>query len=77
METNQVENINLEILKKQKLEYEEDPLDDLEDQEEIKKGTNPLLWNKPTYAAVSISSTNNTENPNAYWKDWAEKQNQS
>jgi hypothetical protein len=76
MEENQIENANLELLKKQKIEYAEDPLDDLDEQEIPKKGTNPLLWNKPTYAAVSFDSNKETENPNVYWQNWVENQNQ-
>jgi hypothetical protein len=42
---------------------------------QIKKGTNKLLWNAPTYSAVGVDlNDSKNENPNAYWKKWAEEQ---
>ena len=41
----------------------------------IKKGTNKLLWNSPTYSVVGVDlNDTKTENPNAFWKKWAEEQ---
>lgn len=74
MNEDQLKNINLEVLKKQKTEYVEDLDDDLADEDIIQKGTNPLLWDKPTYAAVSFKTDGDTENPNAYWQNWAKEQ---
>lgn len=77
MNKEQLENINLEVLKQQQSEYIEDLEDDLEDEDVIQKGTNPLLWDKPTYAAVSFNSKGGDENPNLFWQNWAKEQNQS
>lgn len=77
MENNQIENINLEVLKKNKT----DDVFDLPSDESpaFEKGTNPLLWDKPVYVAVSVNSSkaNKTQNPNAYWEEWAAKQNKN
>lgn len=41
----------------------------------IKKGTNKLLWNAPSYSAVGVDlNDSKNENPNAYWKKWAEEE---
>ncbi len=49
--------------------------EDVSEYTPIKKGTNRLLWNTPYYSAVGIDlNDTETENPNAYWKKWAEEQ---
>jgi hypothetical protein len=70
----QIEDPNLNIVKK-KLEQDNSSKFSTEEDSTLKKGTNPLLWNVPTYTAVGIDLENDDiENPNAYWENWAKTQ---
>jgi hypothetical protein len=62
----QVENPNLDLIKKQ-LEQNNNSNESTDTEDGFKKGTNPLLWNAPVYSVIGIDKKNtNVENPNAY-----------
>jgi hypothetical protein len=70
----QIENpvLNKIEQKKEKIFF---GLTEEDDEEELIRGTNPLLWDKPTYSAVDINlDDDKTENPNAYWEKWAKEE---
>jgi hypothetical protein len=70
----QIENPILNKIEKNKIDFSYG-LTEEDEPEQIILGTNPMLWNAPTYSAVGIDlKKENIENPNFYWENWAKEQ---